>query len=238
MNTATHLSKLVLVVEDEPNLSQVLEAYLQRDGFRTERAADGENALRLFHEARPDLVLLDVMLPKLDGFEVLRQVRQAGSTPVIMVTARVEDVDRLVGLRMGADDYVMKPFNPPEVVERVKAVLRRVQPVTAEKPLCVAGLELDPRGMQITALGTRLELTLSEYRLLELLVQHPGRVFSRAELLERCLPESGALERVVDAHLGSVRRKLAAVGLAHPLESVRGVGYRLVDRLVDGSAPE
>lgn len=231
MNTST-LSKLVLVVEDEPNLSEVLEAYLRRDGFRTERAADGESALRLFDAAKPDLVLLDVMLPKLDGFEVLRRVRQAGDTPVIMITARVEDVDRLVGLRMGADDYVTKPFNPAEVVERVKAVLRRTRAkdTAAEKPICVGGLELDPRGMEVTASGTRLDLTLSEYRLLELFVRHPGRVFSRSELLERCLPESGALERVVDAHLGSVRRKLGAAGVADPLESVRSVGYRLVYR--------
>ena len=220
---------LILVVEDEPNLSEVLEAYLRRDGFRTERAADGESALRLFRAAKPDLILLDVMLPKLDGFEVLRQVRQAGDVPVIMVTARVEDVDRLVGLRMGADDYVIKPFNPPEVVERVKAVLRRARPTDADKPLQVAGLELDPRGMQVTAAGTRLELTLSEYRLLELLARHPGRVFSRSELLERCLPESEALERVVDAHIGSVKRKLGAAGVADPFRSVRGVGYRLVD---------
>ena len=220
---------LILIVDDEPNLSEVLEAYLRRDGFRTERAADGESALRLFRAAKPDLILLDVMLPKLDGFEVLRQVRQAGDVPVIMVTARVEDVDRLVGLRMGADDYVIKPFNPPEVVERVKAVLRRARPTDADKPLQVAGLELDPRGMQVTAAGTRLELTLSEYRLLELLARHPGRVFSRSELLERCLPESEALERVVDAHIGSVKRKLGAAGVADPFRSVRGVGYRLVD---------
>ena len=229
MTLSAPSATLVLIVEDEPNLSEVLEAYLRRDGFRTERAADGESALRLFHEAKPDLVLLDVTLPKLDGFEVLRQVRQAGNTPVIMVTARVEDVDRLVGLRMGADDYVSKPFNPPEVVERVKAVLRRVRPVTAEERIYVGGLELDPLGMQVTAAGTRLELTLSEYRLLELLVRHPGRVFSRSELLARCLPESDALERVVDAHLGSVRRKLGAAGVADLLESVRGVGYRLVN---------
>lgn len=228
---------LILVVEDEPNLSEVLEAYLRRDGFRTERAADGESALRLFDASKPDLILLDLMLPKLDGFEVLRQVRQAGDTPVIMVTARVEDVDRLVGLRMGADDYVIKPFNPPEVVERVKAVLRRVRPTSADKPLQVAGLELDPRGMQVTAAGKRLELTLSEYRLLELLLRHPGRVFSRAELLEQCLPESDALERVIDAHIGSIRRKLSAAGLADLLESVRGVGYRLVDS-TNGTAPE
>lgn len=232
MDTAA-LSKLVLVVEDEPNLSEVLEAYLRREGFRTERAADGESALRLFRAARPDLILLDVMMPKLDGFEVLRQVRQAGDTPVIMVTARVEDIDKLVGLRMGADDYVIKPFNPPEVVERVKAVLRRVQSATkdaAAETILVGELELDPLGMQVTVSGTRLDLTLSEYRLLELLVRYPGRAFSRSELLERCLPESGALERVVDAHIGSVRRKLGAAGLADLLESVRSVGYRLVDR--------
>ncbi len=225
-----HPSPLVLVVEDEPNLSEVLEAYLCRDGFRTERAADGESALRLFRAAKPDLILLDVMLPKLGGFEILRLVRQAGDTPVIMVTARVEDVDRLVGLRMGADDYVTKPFNPPEVVERVKAVLRRTRPTDADKPLQVAGLEVDPRGMEVRPAGTRLELTLSEYRLLEHLARHPGRVFNRAELLAACLPDSDALERVVDAHLNSVRRKLAAAGVTDALDTVRGAGYRLVDR--------
>lgn len=226
-------SPLVLVVEDEPNLSEVLEAYLRRDGFRAERAADGESALRLFHEAKPDLILLDVMLPKLDGFEVLRRVREAGDTPVIMVTAQVEDVDRLVGFRMGADDYVIKPFNPPEVVERVKAVLRRARAADAERPLEVAGLEVDPRGMEVTVAGRPLELTLSEYRLLEHLARHPGRVFSRAELLEACLPDSDALDRVVDAHLGSVRRKLAAAGLKDVLDTVRGAGYRLVDRAAE-----
>ena len=226
----TFSAPLVLVVEDEPNLSEVLEAYLRREGFRTERAADGESALRLFREARPDLVLLDVALPGVDGFEVLRQVRGAGDTPVIMVTARVDEVDRLVGLRMGADDYVTKPFNPPEVVERVKAVLRRARPVAAEKLVRVAGLELDPRGMSVTVGGCPLELTLSEYRLLEHLARHPGRVFSRAELLAACLPDSDALGRTVDAHLNSVRRKLAAAGVTDALVTVRGAGYRLADR--------
>ncbi len=220
---------LVLVVEDELNLAQVLEAYLRRDGFRTERASDGESALRLFQAAKPDLVLLDVMMPKLDGFEVLRKVREAGNTPVIMVTARVEDVDKLVGLRMGADDYVIKPFHPPEVVERVKAVLRRARPTQEDKPIRVAGLELDERGMTASVKGKPLQLTLSEYRLLAHLVRHPGRVFSRAELLAACLPDSDALERVVDAHLNSVRRKLSASELPPALQTVRGVGYRLVD---------
>lgn len=225
-----HPSPRILVVEDEPNLSEVLEAYLRRDGFRTERAADGESALRLFREAKPDLILLDVMLPKLDGFEVLRRVRQAGDTPVIMVTARVEDVDRLVGLRMGADDYVIKPFNPPEVIERVKAVLRRARPTEMEQMVRVTGLEINPRGMEVRAAGTRLVLTLSEYRLLEHLARHPGRVFSRAELLAACLPDSDALERTVDAHLNSVKRKLAAAGVTDALDTVRGAGYRLANR--------
>ena len=223
-------SPLVLVVEDEPNLSEVLEAYLRREGFRTERAADGENALRLFRETRPDLVLLDVALPKVDGFEVLRQVRGAGDTPVIMLTARVDEVDRLVGLRMGADDYVTKPFNPPEVVERVKAVLRRARPADSEKAFEIAGLVIDPGGVSVTVAGRPLELTLSEYRLLEHLARHPGRVFSRAELLASCLPDSDALERTVDAHLNSVRRKLAAAGVTDALVTVRGAGYRLTDR--------
>lgn len=224
-------SPLVLVVEDEPNLSEVLEAYLRRDGFRTERAADGESALRLFWTVKPDLILLDVMLPKRDGFEILRQVRGAGDTPIIMVTARVEDIDRLVGLRMGADDYVVKPFNPPEVVERVKAVLRRARPTDTESSLQIAGLEIDPRGMSVTVAGRPLDLTLSEYRLLEHLARHPGRVFSRAELLAACLPESDALERTVDAHVNSVRRKLAAAGVTDALDTVRGAGYRLMDRV-------
>lgn len=227
MDSPATPSLLVLVVEDEPSLSQVLEAYLRRDGFRTERAQDGEQALRLFRAARPDLVLLDVSLPRLDGFEVLRQIRQDGDTPVIMVTARVDEVDRLVGFRMGTDDYVTKPFNPPEVIERVKAVLRRARPRDAGGPVVVAGLEIDARGMQVRARGRRLDLTLSEFRLVDQLARHPGRVFSRAELIQACLPESGALERVVDAHLNSVRRKLGAIGAADPFESVRGVGYRL-----------
>ena len=221
------IQPLILVVEDEPNLAEVLEAYLRRDGFRTERAGDGEAALQLFRSAKPDLIVLDVMMPKLDGFEVLRKVREAGTTPVIMVTARVEDVDKLVGLRMGADDYIVKPFNPPEVVERVKAVLRRARPGQDEKPIRIAGLELDESAMTVRVNAQSLQLTLSEYRLLAHLAQHPGRVFSRDELLGACLPDSDALERVVDAHLGSVRRKLAKAGAPDLLETVRGVGYRL-----------
>lgn len=209
--------------------SQVLEGYLRREGFRTERAADGEAALRLPHEARPDLVLLDVMLPKLDGFTVLRRLREVDDTPVIMLTARIEDVDKLVGLRMGADDYVVKPFSPPEVVERVKAVLRRAMTTPRREALLRLGqLGVDPAGMVATVDGARLELTLSEYRLLEHFARYPKRTFSRAELQKACLLESDALERVVDAHIGNLRKKLEGVG-STGLETVWGVGYRFWD---------
>ena len=226
--TSLNSSPLVLVVEDERHIAEVLEAYLRRDGFRTERALDGEAALGLYRAAQPDIVLLDVMLPKLGGFEVLQQLRALGHTPVIMVTARVEDIDKLVGLRMGADDYVVKPFNPPEVVERVKAVLRRIRPPEANDERLYAGtLEIDTRGMQARIGSETLELTLTEYRLLEHFVRHPGRVFSRAELIEACLPDSDALERVIDAHLNNIRRKLGGAGEATLIETVRGAGYRL-----------
>lgn len=166
--TASSPSPFVLIVEDERHIAEVLEAYLHRDGFRTERVGDGETALALSRAAQPYLVLLNVMLPKLDGFEVLKQLCLA--TPVIMVTARVEDIDRidrLVSFRMGADDYGVKPFNPPEVVERVEAVLRRLRPQAANDARLYAGtLEVDPHGMQARIGEKALELTLTEYGLL------------------------------------------------------------------------
>lgn len=233
---------LVLVVEDEPRIAEVLEAYLHRDGFRTARAADGPAAVALHRDLRPDLVLLDVLLPGFDGFEVLRRIGAERATPVIMVTARDEDVDKLVGLRMGADDYVVKPFSPPEVVARVHAVLRRAAPAapptatsatatapTASGPerLVLGDLVVDVAATTATVAGTPLDLTATEYRLLEHLARAPRRTFSRAQLLDAALPESAALERVVDAHLGNLRRKLAAAGAPEVIETVRGLGYRL-----------
>lgn len=220
---------LVLVVEDEPEIAEILEGYLRREGFRTERASDGRQALNLLRAARPDLVLLDIMLPEMDGLEVLRRIRSSGHTPVILVTARAEDLDKLLGLELGADDYVTKPFSPREVVaRRVKAVLRRV--VLAEAPkevLRVGPLEIDSEKVVARLGGVRLELTPTEFRLLETLARTPGKAFSRAELLEAALPDSDALERVVDVHLKNLRRKLEAAGGAGLLETVRGVGYRL-----------
>ena len=227
MNNPIGKTPLVLVVEDEPYIAEVLEAYLRREGMRTERAVDGPEALRLHQGIRPDLVLLDVQLPGLDGLEVLRQIRVKQSTPVILVTARAEDLDKLLGLKLGADDYVVKPFNPLEVVARVKAVLRRVAANTQQGPIRLGALEVDPIGTLARVGKQRLDLTLTEYRLLEVLARQPNRTFSRSELLEVAAPESDALERVVDMHLSNLRRKLEAAGVPDMLETVRGMGYRL-----------
>jgi two-component system, OmpR family, response regulator AdeR len=220
---------LVLVVEDERDLAEVLEGYLRQAGHRTERAADGPTAVAIAARARPDLVLLDINLPGLDGHDVLRAIRAQGPTPVIFLTARSDEIDRIVGLELGADDYVTKPFSPREVMARVKAVLRRsaddAEP--AERPLRVGALEVDLARLRVAFDGADVPLTATEYRLLARLAAEPGRVFSRAELLEAALPESDALERVVDAHLKNLRRKLEEAGAGAAIETVRGAGYRL-----------
>ncbi|CAM4018910.1 response regulator transcription factor [Deinococcus marmoris] len=222
-------SQLVLIVEDEPDIAELLEAYLRREQFRTERASTGPAAVQLHRAVRPDLVLLDVNLPGFDGFEVLRRIRETAGTPVIMVTAFAEDLDKLLGLKMGADDYVVKPFSPLEVVARVKAVLRRAGAQDTGQPLRFARLELDPLAVRVRVAGERLDVTMTEYRLLEHLLRHPGRVCSREELLDAALPESDALERVIDTHLWNLRRKLEGAGQPDLIQTVRGVGFRLAD---------
>ncbi|MCP2014636.1 two-component system response regulator AdeR [Deinococcus sp. HSC-46F16] len=223
------MSALILIVEDEPQLAEVLEAYARQEGYRTERAADGHAALAVYRAARPDLILLDIMLPGRSGLDVLRSVRTESTTPVILVTARAEETDQIVGLELGADDYVVKPFRPREVMARVRAVLRRVTTALddTERPLRVGALEVDRRAACARVNGQALALTPTEFRLLAHLAQVPGRAFTREELLTAALPESDALERVVDAHLASVRRKLDAARAGELLHTVRGVGYRL-----------
>jgi len=221
----------VLVVEDEVGISRTLDAYLRRDGFDTEVAATGTRALSLFRAAQPDLVLLDVMLPELDGFEVLKMIRRESDVPVIMLTARSEEVDRLVGLGLGADDYVVKPFSFREVMARVKAVLRRSQPTPerSSRPLTVGRLVVDREGGTALFDGSYLPLTATEFRLLATLASAAGRVFTRAELIERALPESDILERTLDSHVKNLRRKLGAAGAPKLLTTVRGMGFRLVE---------
>jgi two-component system response regulator AdeR len=223
---------LILIVEDETEISQIIAAYLRRDGFRTICAADGETALGHHRDLRPDLIILDIGLPKRDGMELLAEIRRRGSTPVIMATARTEDLDKLLALRMGADDYVVKPFNPQELVERAKAVLRRTKgDIDSVAMLRGADLEIDSASHLVWAtnkgLRRQIDTTLSEYRLLEHMIASPGRVFTRAELLDASLPDSDAMDRTVDSHISHLRKKLQQVGLEGYLEAVRGVGYRL-----------
>jgi two-component system response regulator AdeR len=225
---------LVLVVEDETEIAQILMAYLSRAGMRVAHAPDGRRALEMHQMLRPDLVLLDVQMPQLDGWAVLSQLRQRGNTAVIMLTAMDQDVDKLTGLRIGADDYVVKPFNAAEVVARVQAVLRRtaIQNDHANRLLRADGLEIDLDRHEATVCVEgmprhALPLTLTEFRLLAHMIRSPRRVFTRAELLAACLPEGETLERTIDSHMSKLRRKVEAAGLSGMVESVRGVGYRL-----------
>ena len=224
-------NSLVLIVEDEPEIAQILDAYLIREGFRTVRATDGETALQHHALLSPDIVLLDVRIPKLDGFAVLARLRQTRNTPVIMVTALAEDIDRLSGLRLGADDYVVKPFNPQEVVARVKAVLRRTKGDQQEALRRFGAIEVDFNAYSafVNHDGQRiaLQLTLSEFRILAYMVRRPTHAFDRADILDACLPESDALVRTVDTHISNLRKKLEALGQMDFFPAVRGIGYRL-----------
>ncbi|NMY88692.1 response regulator [Pseudomonas oryzihabitans] len=219
--------KLILIVEDDADSASVLEAYLLRDGFAVILAEDGRQGLELFQRERPDLVLLDMMLPRLGGTEVLAQIRRAEDTPVIMVTAIGDEPEKLGALRYGADDYVVKPYNPKEVVARVHAVLRRChQAPRDDRWLRHGALTVDLERFSATVEARALELTPTEFSLLATLMRTPHKAFTREELLERCLPESEALARVVDTHLHNLRRKLEAAGLPGVPVTVRAIGYR------------
>lgn len=219
--------KLILIVEDDADSASVLEAYLLRDGFAVILAEDGRQGLELFQREQPDLVLLDMMLPRLGGTEVLAQIRRAGDTPVIMVTAIGDEPEKLGALRYGADDYVVKPYNPKEVVARVHAVLRRChQAPRDDRWLRHGALTVDLERFSATVEARLLELTPTEFGLLATLMRTPHKAFTREELLERCLPESEALARVVDTHLHNLRRKLEAAGLPGVPVTVRAIGYR------------
>lgn len=225
---------LVLIAEDEDEIAEILAAYLVRSGLRCLHARNGREALVLHLRHKPDLVLLDVQMPEMDGWRVLSEIRHRGTTPVIMLTAMDQDIDKLTGLRIGADDYVVKPFNPAEVVARTQAVLRRASPQSGRNDKQVMRvapfqIDLDNHEVMVEANGRtqKLELTLTEFKLLAQLARTPKRVFSRAELLVNSLPEGDALERTVDSHLSKLRKKLEGLGITGIPSGVRGVGYRL-----------
>ncbi len=224
------MTQTILVVDDEPEIVRLLRSYLEKDGYRVVTAYNGEEALYAVRHERPDLVVLDILMPKMDGLEFTRRIRREQDVPIIMLTARAEETDRIVGLEMGADDYVTKPFSPREVVARVRAVLRRAQPHREAPPtLRVGPVVLDRAEHTVTIAGEPVDLTPTEFDILETLMREPGRVFSREEILEAIHGVTfEAYERTVDAHVKNLRQKVEP-DPADPryVLTVRGAGYRL-----------
>lgn len=223
----------VLIVEDDRNTASLVATYLQKEGFSTVIANDGEQALEMARKYNPVFIVLDVMLPKIDGWEVCRTLRKKSDVPILMLTAREEEIDRIMGLTLGADDYVVKPFSPRELVERVKAILRRTRraPAANTSVLVHGDLVLDPEKHKVSLDGHPVQLTSLEYKLLHALMSSPGRVFSRNELLDHFY-EHGEIvvDRVIDVHVGKLRQKIEK-DAAHPrfILTVRGFGYRFAD---------
>jgi two-component system alkaline phosphatase synthesis response regulator PhoP len=226
------MNETILVVDDEPKIVKLACDYLERGGFRVLTAADGTTALAVARRDRPDLIVLDLNLPGTDGLDVCRALRRESDVPIIMLTARVEEADRLVGLELGADDYVTKPFSPRELVARVRAVLRRVQGGVHQPGLIRVGdLEIDLNGHRVAHAGQPVRLTRTEFNLLATLAQHPGQTFTRAQLLDRLHGVAyEGFDRSVDAHIKNLRRKLET----NPAEpryvlTVYGIGYKFTD---------
>jgi len=213
--------KTILVVDDEPQIAEIVNDYLRRDGFDVLTARDGVRAVDLFRARRPDLIVLDLGLPRMDGMDVARTIRRESETPIIMLTARVEEDDRLEGLDVGADDYVTKPFSPRELVARVRAVLRRTEKADRDADVFrVAGLVVDVPRMIVMRDEEPIDLTPTEFQILATLARHPGRVFTRAQLLD-----GEGFDRAVDSHIKNIRRKLGVKSI----ESIYGIGYRFAE---------
>ncbi|MCL4859751.1 MAG: response regulator transcription factor [Caldilineaceae bacterium] len=232
----------ILVIEDDAQIRRVVEGYLQQTGYRVLTAADGVTGLALAQQARPSLLVLDLMLPGLDGLEIARRLRASpdpmlAGVYIIMLTARVEETERIIGLELGADDYVTKPFSPRELVARVRAAMRRMEAqanATAAQVLSAGPLRLDPTYRTVTLDGAPIELTVTEFELLHHLMLHPARPFSRAELLDVTQPDAvgdvSVYERTIDVHIKNLRQKLGETGRhSRFVETVHGIGYRFID---------
>lgn len=219
----------ILIVEDELNLNQILQDYLHHFGYQTVSAVTGAEALSFWKEEKPDLILLDLNLPDMDGLEIMREIRRIDTVPIVIVTARDAEIERLIGLELGSDDYISKPFSPREVVARIKAVLRRVgQPVAPATILRLGNLQMDLRGHTASLNGVELELTPAEYEILAQFMTEPDRAFTRLELLEAT--QGGGYEgyeRTIDIHIKNLRQKLKAIDPENnAIQTVFGIGYR------------
>jgi DNA-binding response OmpR family regulator len=232
---AAAMSGPILIVEDDKKTASLVAVYLEREGFQTVVAYDGQQALELAHRHRPIFVILDLMLPLVDGWDVCRQLRRSSDVPILMLTAREEEVDRISGLTLGADDYVVKPFSPRELVARVKAILRRGRLGTTMEEKSIlshGGLLLDQEKRKVSLNGHPVPLTAHEYRLLKALMSVPGKVFTRDELVAHLYPrdEAVVIDRVIDVHIGKLRQKIEKdPSKPRYILTVRGIGYQFAE---------
>ena len=220
------MNKTVLIVEDEKKLANILIEYLQKDGFQTKHIATGSKVLPWVKEHNPDLILLDLMLPEMNGKQICQEIRTFSSLPIIMVTAMIEEIDRLIGLELGADDYICKPFSPKEVIARVKAVLRRSDPDYIKNSQS-RGFQVNPDQYSITLAGQKLDLTPVEFRLLSMFIEYPNRVYNRDQVLNKVFDDGRiVLDRTVDTHIKNLRQKLKAINpKSDYIRSIYGIGY-------------
>ncbi|EKY3917451.1 response regulator [Enterobacter sp. DTU_2021_1002640_1_SI_PRY_ASU_LCPMC_013] len=228
--------KIVLLAEDETDIAKVVIAYLERDGFEVLHAIDGEIALRIAEQNNPDFIILDIKMPKKDGWQVLRELRNATDTPIMMLTALDTDIDKVFALKTGADDYLVKPFNPAELMARVHVILKRSQYHQKDEILKIyktKNLEINKTTHEVFVGPARInlseELTSTEFKILMHLIRYPKRVFTREEIMDACTHEGNISERTIDSHISKLRKKIQQAGVFYVPESVRGFGYRLGD---------
>ena len=225
------MSQLILVVDDEPKVARLTRDYLEKNGFRVLTAADGQSALTVARREKPDLVILDLMLPNIDGREVCRILRRESDVPIIMLTALSEEIDQVTGLEIGADDYITKPFSVRALVARVRALLRRTRgDIKAPTVLRINGLEIDTEKYIVTFNGDPIKLTPNEFKLLHFLANRPGQTLTREQLLEDLHGAASSIDRSVDSHIKNLRKKLEAVSGDSMIETVYGIGYRFVEK--------
>jgi DNA-binding response OmpR family regulator len=224
------MPQVILVVDDEPKVARLARDYLEKSGFRVLTAADGQSALAIARREKPDLVILDLMLPQIDGREVCRILRRESDVPIIMLTALSEEIDQVTGLEIGADDYITKPFSPRALVARVRALLRRTRgEVRTSGTIRVGGLEIDSKKYSVAFSGVPIKLTPNEFKLLQLLARHPGQTLTRDQLLDELHGAAFSLDRSVDSHIKNLRKKLEAASGENMIETVYGIGYRFTE---------
>jgi DNA-binding response OmpR family regulator len=224
------MSQLILVVDDEPKVARLARDYLEKNGFRVITAADGQSALTTARRDKPDLIILDLMLPGMDGREVCRILRRDSDVPIIMLTALGEEIDQVTGLEIGADDYIVKPFSVRALVARVRALLRRSKGgVTTPGVIRVNGLEIDTQKYSVTFNGEPIKLTPNEFKLLTLIASRPGQTLTREQLLDDLHGSTSSFDRSIDSHIKNLRKKLEAASDRSMIETVYGIGYRFME---------